>query len=81
MLKANILLEEIDLYESEEHIMIPECMKRGSVHSGLNMMKLDEAYGHMMGQHLHDVQHHFMSMRGPFFRDNCGPGKRIINVY
>ena len=78
MLKASIL-DEVDLYECEGNIMIPDCMKSGSLRDCLEMMKFGEVYDFMMGRRVNDVQRHLMSMNGPF-RGNCGPGERIVRV-
>ena len=78
MMKADIL-EETDLYELEEHIHLPLCMKEGSLTEALELMNFDVAYEYMKTVCVHDVQRHLAKRKGAF-RGECKKGERIVNA-
>ncbi len=57
MLNSEVL-DEVDLYECEEHIAIPLCMKQGSLRNSVDMMGFNDMFDFMMSRRVHDVQHH-----------------------
>lgn len=53
-------------YETEENILIPECMLEGSLKDTVSMMSMDNpTYHYLMSKHECDVQQH-SSMSGHF---------------
>ena len=56
MMKAEIL-DKTDLYELEDHIHLPECMRSGSLNKALEFKQFDTAYEFMKMTRVHDVQH------------------------
>ena len=78
MMKADIL-EETDLYELEDHIHLPLCMKEGSLAEALDLMNFDAAYEYMKTVRVHDVQRHLAKRKG-VFRGECKKGERIVNA-
>ena len=76
MMKADIL-EETDLYELEEHIHLPLCMKEGSLMEALELMNFDVAYEYMKTVRVHDVQRH-VAKRKAVFCGECKQGERIV---
>ena len=76
MMKAEILVET-DLYELEEHIHLPECMRSGLLNKALEMKQFDNGYKFMKTTRVHDIQRHLAKMKGEF-RGICKEGERIV---
>lgn len=80
MMKAEVL-KETELYKLEDHIHLPECMRKGSLTEALELMDHDIAYKFMKSVGVHDVQRHLYRMKnGNVFRDKCKEGERIVKA-
>ena len=77
MKKAEIL-SDTELYELEEHIHLPMCMKEGLLNEAVELIEHDVAYESMKSVRVHDVQRHLEKQKGNVFRGKCKEGERIV---
>ena len=79
MMKAEILAET-ELYELEDHLHLPLCMKEGSLNEAIELLDFEVAYEYMKTVQVHDVQCHLAKRNGGVFRGECKEGERIVRV-
>ena len=78
-IKSEIMEQSGGLYETEDNVLIPECMVQGSLKDAIDMMGMDDpTYHYLQSKRICDVQRHLYCLNN-VWPPQLKKGERIVD--